>query len=96
VKIDASDPLNVKVDDEARQALIDIAAAIDRLTFTRGWSGHWDGHFALKNIRDYARMVGMDAPDQPLRKREEFRNKVREYCEEVMRKNAGTVREREW
>jgi hypothetical protein len=93
---DNPEPWVPVVEDEARQALIDIADAIDRLTFTRGWSGHWDGHAALKNIRDYARIVGRDLPDRPLWNRDRFRSQVKAYCQEVMRKNAGTVKEREW
>jgi hypothetical protein len=91
-----SDPTVVEHADEARQALEDIAAAIDRLTFTRGWAGLWEGAPALKILRDYARIVARDLPDQPLRKRGAFRDKVRAYCTERMRANAGTTKERDW
>lgn len=80
-------------DDEAREALREIADALDRLTFTRGWVGCWTGAAALKVIREYARIVANDVPDAPLRKRAAFREQVRGYCHEIRRNRAATHRE---
>jgi phytoene/squalene synthetase len=91
-----SEPFDRELPDEARQALADIALAIDRLTFTRAFTGQHSGHHVLKALRDHARAVAFDLPDQPLRNRAVLKAKVRELCESILTHLSGTVRERDW
>lgn len=68
---------------EPRQVLLEIADAIDALTFTRTFAGMESGHGILKLLRDLARETGHDNPDRPLWNRAAMRERVRQLSGEI-------------
>ena len=76
-------PVTAEIDNERRLALIELAEALDALKFTRAFAGKHSGEHVLAMLRNYARTVAYDLPDEPLRDRARLRARIKQMTQEI-------------